>query len=764
MPHARLLPGRSVTLPAMAAVLVTLGASILPAPAPATPGGDTPPPFTLNDPDFLVRYAVTYHFRLGRPASVRAVPDGSAILFLRSGPRDFARDLYTLDPATGEERKLVSAADLLDDRSEVLSPEEKARRERMRLTARGVAGYDLSRDGARILIPLAGSLFVVERADGSVREIRSDAGYPVDARFSPDGGKVACVRNDEVWVHDLDTGRATRVTHGAGNGVIHGLAEFVAQEEMDRLEGWWWGPGSDRILFQETRTAGMEILHTLDPLHPEAGPGAAACPRAGTRNASVGLGIASLDGGPVTWVRWDSTAYEYLARVDWPEHGPLTLLVQNRAQSEERLLAVDPADGTTRTLLVERDPAWLNLERRIPHRLPDGERFLWVSERSGWPTMELRGGDGALIREVAGRELGFQSFAGYLPGSDEVLVSASTDPTRSVIYRVPLDPAAGEPAALSPSGGVWSVATEHDADLFVITGDGAQGDPRYEVCRRAGPVGVPVASVAERPGFVPRLELTTVGEAPTFHAAVVRPRNFQPGERYPVLISVYGGPGAQTVRAKPSSYLLEQWMADQGYVVVSVDGRGTPGRGRDWERATRGDLISRPMEDQAEALRLLAERYPEMDLARVGLYGWSFGGYFAAMGVLMRPDLFGAGAAVAPVTDWRDYDTHYTERFMGLPEANPEGYARSSALTYAAGLRKPLLLIHGTDDDNVYFRHSMHLADALFRAGRPFEILPLSGFTHMVADPEMTVGLYTRIMRFLDESLNHGPIHGPGGS
>jgi dipeptidyl-peptidase-4 len=233
----------------------------------------------------------------------------------------------------------------------------------------------------------------------------------------------------------------------------------------------------------------------------------------------------------------------------------------------------------------------------------------------------------------------------------------------------------------------------------------------------------------------------------------VRPADYRPGTAYPVIVSVYGGPHSQQVTQAGRNYLLEQWLADHGFMVVSIDGRGTPARGRAWERALKGNLIDSPLADQVEALHALGASHPELDLTRVGIYGWSFGGYFAAMATLRRPDVFRAGVAGAPVTDWRDYDTHYTERYMDLPDSNAEGYRAASTLTYADRLERPLLIAHGTADDNVFFLNSMKLCDALFRAGKPFEFLPLTGFTHMVPDPLVTARLYQRIAEFLEDHV-----------
>jgi dipeptidyl-peptidase-4 len=265
-------------------------------------------------------------------------------------------------------------------------------------------------------------------------------------------------------------------------------------------------------------------------------------------------------------------------------------------------------------------------------------------------------------------------------------------------------------------------------------------------------------SVSERPPYMPVIELATarVGER-EHHAAIVWPRARKAGERYPVIVDVYGGPHHKVVTMNPYTYLIDQWMADAGFAVVRIDGRGTPDRGRDWERVIKHDLVTIPMSDQADALAALAATRPELDLSRVGITGWSFGGYMSAMAVMLRPDVFHAAVSGAPVTDWRDYDTHYTERYMGLPDANAAGYATGDVNRQAEKLARPLLLVHGTTDDNVYFTHTLKLSQALFRAGKHFELLPLAGFTHMVPDPVVKTRLHGRIIEFLRGHLAAAP-------
>ncbi len=733
----------------IAAIVIAAAAAFAPVlPHPVVAG--------LPDEGFLQQYAATRRFRLGRPVEIELVPDGAAVLFLRSGPRSLDQELFELDVATGRERTLATARGLIDGAEADLSPQEAARRERARQFTRGIASYQLSDDGGRLLIPLSGRLFILDRAGGSVREIGTGGGEAEVPRLSPDGSKVAFVREGDLYCAEVGGEEAPRrLTTGAGGTVTHGLAEFIAAEEMSRHEGFWWSPDSTLIAFERADTAGVEVFKIADAANPQNPAQSWPYPRPGGRNAEVTLGIVPAGGGAIRWVEWDRDAWPYLATVTWQEGAPLTILVQNRLQKEAVLLAVEPSTGRPRQLLVETDEAWVELDQSMPRWLADGTAFLWTTERRGGRQLELRDATGELVRVITPVSIGMQGFVHLDESRGEVHIIASSDPTQSHLYRFALDPAGGEPSRLTREPGVHGATFAKNGAVYVQT-SGSLAGQSITVRRPGGETVGELASTAETPllGWdrSATVELVTCAE-PAFRAALTRPRDFEAGRRYPVLVQVYGGPGAQMVRASSAGYLLDQWMADQGYIVVRIDGRGTPGRGRDWERAIAGNLIEAPLADQVEALQALGAEYRELDLSRVGIVGWSFGGYFAAMAAMRRPDVFHAAAAGAPVSDWRDYDTHYTERYMGLPQENPSGYESASALTWAPDLARPLLLVHGTADDNVYFMHSLKLADALFRAGRPFELVPLAGFTHIVYDPLVNERLYERIMGFFGTHL-----------
>jgi dipeptidyl-peptidase-4 len=738
------------------------------------------------DTEFLRTYAATRGFMLGRPLRPTPTPDGKAVLFLRSQPRVAKLRLYEFDVASGQTRELLTPEQVLKGVEEKLSPEEKARRERMRVSVGGFTSFQLSYDGRLVLLSLSGRLYTLDRAGGAIRELPLSGGTILDPKFSPDGSMVSFVRDHDVYVLDLAHGEECRVTTGGTRDITHGLAEFVAQEEMGRFSGYWWSPDSKFIVYQEADARGVEEWFVADPIHPGQKPHSSFYPRPGKANVAVRLGVTPIKparsvgqafkpDGPLpnrtgsrvrkpdlrkarareetAWVQWDVKAYPYLTLVKWPEGGPLLVGVQDRDQREWVILQVDPKTGKTRSLVRERDPAWVNLRRDVPRWLPDNKGFLWVSERDGGPQLELRSANGRFSRILVSAFEGFQNIVDVDPKSGHVVYSASRDPTQSHLFVAPLGPWA-EPVGLTKIPGQHSAIFAKNHKLYVHTARLEHTMPRSTVHRfdaKQTMVGE-LPSAAEEPGFEPCVEMLQVGDK-GYYAALIRPRKFNAGKRYPVIVDVYGGPHHLHVATAKNRWLLDQWYADQGFIVVVIDGRGTPGRGRDWERAIFQKFGSVPLDDQVAGLAALGKQFPFMDMKRVGISGWSFGGYLSALAVLRRPDVFRAGVAGAPVVDWLDYDTHYTERYLGIPPRDEAAYKEGSLLTYAVDLRRPLLLLHGTADDNVYFRHSLKLVDALFRAGKPFEMLPLSGLTHMVPDPVVMERLHSRIAGFFQTYL-----------
>lgn len=727
----------------------------------------TGPGFGKRD-GFIEQFAATRGFSLGRPVSVTATPQGDAVLFLRSvNSRSFVQDLWIFDVATRRERVLLTAEQILGGEKEKLTPEELARRERMRSSSRGISGYELSKDGNRLLVPLSGRLFVIDltrRDSPVVKELKSTGGIPLDARFTPDGQKVVSVRGGDIFAMDVATGVEAKLTSGATEAVTHGLAEFVAQEEMGRFAGYWVSPDSKKVAYQRTDTSKVEMFAIADAANPGKPVQRWAYPRAGKANADVTLGVMPIGGGETTWIQWNREKYPYLVRVDWAENAPLVMLVENREQTETVMLRVEVDTGKTAEMFSETDPAWINVPGEAgmgrPVWLRDGSGFLWSTEQGASgkkdrARLELRDREGKLLRTLVDGSRNC-SVVGQEQGKDSVILSISDDYRANEIWQYPLR-GQGKPELLLSAVDLKNhgVGLSRDSDLWVRYESDDTGKPLVQI--RRGPAGElfgELRSVAEEPAMQVRREYTTAKvDGRELNAVLIRPRTFAAARKYPVIDHVYGGPGSTVVGAGSRGYLLDQWVADQGYIVVCLDARGTPGRGRAWERVTKGDVIEVPLREHAAGMQALTAKYKEMDGERIGIMGWSFGGYFSAIAAERRPDVYKAAVAVAPVVDWRDYDTFYTERYMGTPESNPKGYEAANVLTYAKDLRVPLLIMHGTADDNVYTFNSLKLVDALFRNEKRFEFVPLAGFTHAVNEPEAKARLWARVVEFFGREL-----------
>ena len=664
---------------------------------------------------FLRKQARTQRFTLGTPREFRVSPDGRKLLFLRSESGvDRRNSLWELDLESGSETKIVDAAELLPG-EENLPPEERARRERSREGAGGVVGYATDAELRVVAFSLSGKLYTVDPATRKVTELVETS--VVDPRPNPTGTHVAYVRDRRLRVIELASGEDRMLVEEDGEDVAWGLAEFIAAEELGRARGYWWSPDGRSLLVERGDRAGVPRWNIADPAHPDRPVNTVAYPAAGTENVEVSLAFLGLDGSRVDVERGE---WEYLVSVHWSAGGPPLIAVQPRDQRSLEFHAVDPETGRTRLLHTETDPQWVEIVPGVPAWTSDG-RLVHVSGADGSHRLMIDGepvtGPGLQVRSV-------------LDAGAEVLFSASADdPTQIHVYRTDR----GAVTRLSTSDGVHVGAGS--AGVTVLSSWSLErSGPEVSVLRGGSPV-AKVTSYPEDPGIEPRPIWLTVGER-ALRAALLFPSGHRQGEKVPVLLDPYGGPHAQRVLHSRNAFLASQWLADQGFAVLVADGRGTPGRGPAWEKEVAGRLAEVTLADQVDALHAVAAEYPDLDLSRVAIRGWSYGGYLSALAVLRRPDVFHAAVAGAPVTDWSLYDTHYTERYLGKPQDEPESYAANSLIESAPGLEAALLIVHGLADDNVFVAHALRLSSALLAAGRAHVFLPLAGATHMTPQAE----------------------------
>ena len=712
--------------------------------------------------------ARTRRFTLGVPRAFRISPDGARVAYLRTqGGGDPVTCLWVLDVGSGTERLVADPRALGGDEKD-LPPEERARRERVREQAGGIVAYATDADLTVAVFGWSGRVFAVglTHADAAAREL-AVPGPVLDPRPDPAGKRLAYVRAGALRVASLGSaaGGGPADDQGAqvlasAAGVTFGLAEFIAAEEMGRTRGYWWSPDGSALLAARVDETPVHRWHIADPANPDRTPAEVAYPAAGTPNAEVSLLLAGLDGTTVE-VETDRAAFPYLVTACWAgEHDPL-VVVQSRDQRAMRLLSVDTGTGRTKVLHEDTDPRWLEIVPGVPAWTADG-RLVWTADREDTRRL-LIGAPGALAEAEPVTPPGLQVRGVIDVDGDTVLFQASDEPTEIGLWSY-------GPGGLTRVGAGDGVETGTRAGgTTVVARRGLDRDGVSVRVHRDGGAVASITSLAESPALpAPRPVLFGAGPR-QIRTAVLFPSWHQPGQRQsgqgqsgqgklPVLLDPYGGPHAQRVLAARSAYLTAQWFAEQGFAVVIADGRGTPGRGAEWERAVAGDLAGPVLEDQVDALHEAAARFADLDTERVAIRGWSFGGYLAALAVLRRPDVFGAAIAGAPVTDWRLYDTHYTERYLGFPDQDPGAYDRSSLITLAerAGEPRPLMLIHGLADDNVVVAHTLRLSGALLAAGYPHRVLPLSGITHMAAQEAVAENLLLLQLDFLRGALGVG--------
>lgn len=709
-------------------------------------------------PGKLTLEAITGDAPLSGPTLMKPqiAPDGSRVTFLRGRDDDRNRlDLWEYHVASGQTRMLVDSSVALPG-EETLSDEEKARRERQRIAGlSGIVDYQWSPDSKRLLFPLGGELYLYDLERGgadAVRKLTSGEGFATDPKISPRGGFVSFIRARDLWVIDLATGRQLRLTSDASDTVANGVAEFVADEEMDRHTGYWWAPDDSAIAFARIDESPVPLVRRYEVYADRTEVVEQRYPAAGEANVRIQLGvIAPRAGARPKWIDLGPDPDIYLARVDWRDPQRLTFQRQSRDQQRLDLVEADLATGRQRILVTETADTWVPLHNSLRF-LADG-RFIWSSERSGYQHLYLASEDGSRLEPITSGPwpvdelLAVDQARGlvYFSAGARAVEGAVPDAaaTQRHVHVVPLE--GGRVRTLSREDGVHNASFARNASVYVDSWSSTTTPPQVVLHDADGrlianllpnDLDDPAHPYAPyRAAHLPTEfgTLTAADGTTPLHYSLIRPAGFDPSRKYPVVVHVYGGPAAQTVLdAWPgrSDAFFNQYLAQQGYVVFSLDNRGTPRRGREFGGALYGRQGTVEVDDQRKGVEWLRAQ-PWVDGDRIGVHGWSNGGYMTLMLLARAPDDYACGIAGAPVTDWALYDTHYTERYMGLPDANPDGYAAARVLAHSASIRPgALLLVHGMADDNVLFSNSTALMSDLQARGTPFELMTYPGAKH----------------------------------
>ncbi|QJR81589.1 S9 family peptidase [Alteromonas pelagimontana] len=696
------------------------------------------------------------------PTDLQISPDGQRVTFLKGKQNDHERlDLWEYHISSGETRMLFDSAKLQSG-EETLSDEEKARRERLRLSGSGIVSYQWSDDGNALLFPLGGDVYYYRLGQKDAKRLLETEAFETDIKLSPKGNFISFIRDQNLYIKNIATGEEKAITTEGGGDIKYGMAEFVAQEEMKRMTGYWWSPDERHLAFTRVDEAPVEEITRSEIYAEEIKVVKQKYPKAGTPNANITLAIQDVQTQAREWVDLGENKDIYLARGKWmPDGETFTYQWQSRDQQKLELRAYHLASKTQDVLIKEESDTWVNLNRDLTF-LKDKKRFIWASERDGFKHLYLYNNDGSMLRQLTQGEWVVDQIEAIDNAKNLVYFSGRKDtPLESHLYRVPLD--GGDIDRVSQQEGYHHISFSDDASIYVDKFSTANRPPQVSLHSADGehitwleenkldddhPL-TPYLSDWEKPDFG---TLKTDDGAQLYYR-LYKPDNLK--KKHPAIVFLYGGPHAQMVTNSwgGNRGLLMQYWVKQGYVVFTVDNRGSNYRGKAFEDPIYKQMGTVEVTDQVAGVEFL-RTLPFVDAKRIGVHGHSYGGYMTLMAMFKAGEYFKAGVAGAPVTDWRLYDTHYTERYMGNPQTDNQAYTASSVFPYAKNLQGPLLIYHGMADDNVLFTHSTRLYKHLQDLALPFEVMDYPGKKHSIRGNQTGIHLYKTITRFFNRNLH----------
>ena len=692
------------------------------------------------------------------PRSLKVAPDGKRVTYLQGKQSDYERlDLWEYNIASGESRLLFDS-DELSSGEETLSDEEKARRERMRLSGTGIVSYQWSADGTALLFPMGGDVFYHKLGEPGAKQLLNTEAFETDIKLSPKGNYISFIRDQNLFVKHIASGEETAITTNGGGNLKYGMAEFVAQEEMGRMTGYWWSPDEQYIAFTEVDETPVDIITRSEIYADEIKMIEQKYPSAGTPNVKIRLAIQHLKTQQRNWVDLGKDEDIYLARGKWmPDSEHFTYQWQNRTQQELELRSVNVKTHSQEVLLTESSNTWVNLHDDFTF-INQGKQFIWASERDGFKHLYLFNSDGTLVRQLTKGEWVVDQLEAVDEKAGKVYFTGRKDtPLESHLYSVNLK--GGDVSNLTAREGYHHITFSGDASIYIDMSSTANTPFQVSLHKASGKqitwleenkldANHPLTPYV-KDWIKPEFGTITNDEGIDLYYRLYKPAKLE--GKHPVIVYLYGGPHAQVVNNQwggNRGLLMQHWVS-KGYVVFSIDNRGSNYRGKAFEEPIYKAMGSVEVDDQVTGVKFL-HTLPYVDKERIGVYGHSYGGYMTLMSMFKAGDYFKAGVSGAPVTTWRLYDTHYTERYMGNPNTDSDAYDASSVFPYAQDLKGPLLIYHGMADDNVLFTHSTKLYKHLQDMGKPFEVMDYPGKKHSIRGKQTGIHLYHTITNFFD--------------